>query len=302
MQTNVELPICNQLLSKIADRADFIEFGNKVVSEAIEMEVSAPENQSAVDQWVYRIWRYFGSHTTPDGEWKIDYDADVPPPEKTAWGLQEIREILEQQTTPDYESEDLCLTWGSDDEKTLTVTNFTDSSESDLQYVMHVLFLAGNTDNGPLERTARIFSLKVLSRIASTRMGLEFRIPGPSLVSILSSPNPSKFPVVPNYGCKQFAVTLDQLAFITEPDVLFLIENIESKPEFGSSSYETIIRRSAGVIEAVRRLAMLDLKEKVGWDDVRYPKADEWCQIFGVLLEHYQNMVLALEPFEPYQP
>jgi hypothetical protein len=310
------------------DIADFVEFGNEVVSEAIEMKANAPENQSAIDQWAYSIWRSVGSYITPDGEWKIDYDADVLPPEKTAWDSQEIKEILEQQPTSNHESEDLCLTWGSD-EKTLTITNFTDSEKSDLQYVIHIPFLADNADN-LLERTAHIFTTHLLAKIGPARIRLEFRIPGPSLASVLSSPNPNDLPVgvlynikdgskqerqerlvplqpsnvgiVPNYTCKQFAVILDRPPFITEPGILFLIENMESKPEFGPSGCETIIRRSAGVTEAARRLAMLDLKEEVGWDDVRYLTADEYRCIFGISLEQYQAAVLELEPFEPYQP
>jgi hypothetical protein len=313
------------------DIADFVEFGNEVVSETIEMRANAPNNQSVIDQWAYAIWRSTASYTTPDGEWKIDYDADVPPPEKTAWDSQEINEILKQQPTPNNESQYLSLKWGSgSDEKTLTITNFTDSEESDLQYVIHVPFLADNTDNlSLLERTAHIFTTHILAKIGSARIRLEFQISGSSLASVLSNPNPNDLPIgalyntkdgskqkrlvplqhsnvgiVPNYACEQFAVILDRPAFITEPGILFLIENMESKPEFGPSSRETIIRRSGGVTEASRRLAMLDLKEEVGWDDVRYLTADEWRSIFGVSLAQYQAAVLELElePFEPYQP
>ena len=49
-------------------------------------------------------------------------------------------------------------------------------------------------------------------------------------------------------------------------------------------------------------MLLLNLKEEVGWDDVRYLRADEWRSIFGVSLAQYQAVVLELEPFEPYQP
>ncbi|KAJ6094079.1 hypothetical protein N7467_002924 [Penicillium canescens] len=101
----------------------------------------------------------------------------------------------------------------------------------------------------------------------STRIRLEFRIVGLSLASVLLSPNPnnllerlvplqpSNIDIVPNYTYKRFVVILDRPAFITEPGILFLIENMESKLELGSYGCETSIRRSAGVPEAAISLA-----------------------------------------------
>ena len=75
---------------------------------------------------------------------------------------------------------------------------------------------------------------------------------------------PSNVSIVPNYTYKQFVVIINRLAFITELGILFLIENMESKLEFGPFSCETIIRRSSGVTEAAKRLAMLDLQRRSG--------------------------------------
>ncbi|KAJ6054887.1 hypothetical protein N7499_005837 [Penicillium canescens] len=257
------------------DIADFVKFGKEVVSEAIEMK------------------RSVRSYITPNGEWKIDYDTD---------DSQEVKEILEQQPTPNHESKDLCLTWGSD-KRTLTGTNFINSKESDLQYVIHIPFLADNADN-LLERTAHIFTTHLLAKIGSARIRLEFRIPGLRLASVWSSPHPNDLPVGVLYNTKNGSKQERQERLVPlQPSNVGIVPNYTCKQfAFGPSGCETIIRRSAGMTEAGRRLAMLDLKKEVGWDDVRYLTADEYRCIFGISLEQYQIALLELEPFEPYQP
>ncbi|CAI7571807.1 unnamed protein product [Penicillium pancosmium] len=300
------------------DVVEFVRFvrDSEVVSEVIDMTVNPPRDQYFVNQWVHRMWQSVEYNLTPDGEFEIDYDVDVSPPETTTWNSQDIRDILEQQSPSNYQTEDLYLKWGvGRDDQTLTVTNFTDSEKSDLQYIIHVPFLAHIADNlSLLERTARIFTTQMVSQIGSTRMRFEFRIPGSGLGSVLSSPNPNNLPVgalyIPKDGSKAErhlplqrgnVVILERPAFITEPGILFLIEDLKWKQEF-DCCYGTTIRRSICISEAARRLAMQNLKDGVGWDDLRYLKADEYRRIFGFSLAQYQEAVFGMEPFEPHQP
>lgn len=134
--------------------------------------------------------------------------------------------------------------------------------------------------------------LRTTNYQATITHGSVFSSPDPNDISAgaLYSPNdgskperlvplqPSSEGMVPNFTCKQFSI--DGPAFVNEHSILFLLEDFRMKIEFHPSGYEITNRCNAGISEAMRRLAMLDLKNAAGCDGVRYLKADKFRHIF----------------------
>lgn len=185
------------------------------------------------------------------------------------------------------------------------------SEESDLQYVIFVQFLAEIPDPELLEITGRLFTAHVLSMLDSEKtIRFDFRTSGAILSSILPFPKnitvgalyssetrskrriaplqPYDVGELPSVICKEFAVVLDMPAFITEPGVLFLMNNI--RPGHDSHRHRTIaqVRRSAGMPEVARRLAMLALESR-GLKPKRKVTKGECMSLLGLTLEQYQS-------------
>jgi hypothetical protein len=137
-----------------------------------------------------------------------------------------------------------------------------------------------------LETAARTFTAGIISHLpASKTTYFEFRIPGSSLSSLISAA-PNGFDVGASHEfepglvmralpqCERdfsnrpmphhfFTVVLDKPAFIQEPSVLFYILWTDPSQYIEPQPTDTVIetRRSAGIQEAARRLAMLAVEE-----------------------------------------
>jgi hypothetical protein len=252
---------------------------------------------------------------------QIDYRLHEPPPPALSeenLTSQYVQEVLEQQQqTPEVQSADLnSLFLTIETEKnTVTVTNNSSGGKCDLQYVIYVQFLANIEQEKTtlLESTARTFSAGVVSCLpTSKRVYFEFRIPGSSLSSLISAA-PNGFDVGASHEfeaglvmrippqidrdvfvrplpCHFFTVVLDKPAFIQEPSVLFYTLWTDPsqyiQPQVTDSVIDT--RRSAGIQEAARRLAMLAVEEKIN-DSPRKLTKEEHRELLSLSPEEYEQ-------------
>lgn len=316
-----ELDLVKRLDEPASELQTFAEWGIAVNPEIRDISVDITTDQSVIHSDMKELMRGIYS-TYAYGE--IDYGAHEPPPpvsfDETPTA-QYIQEVLEQQTA-DVQSDSLRLiTRTRAEDNTVTVTNNPDG-ESDLQYVIYVKFLAHieREKTVLLETTARIFTASIISCLAATKtVYFEFRIPGPSLSSLISAA-PDGFnvgalhdydgsvtrvqplirreldtkPLRPHF----FTVVLDKPAIIQEPSVLFYtlwsnpLQCIE--PQVTDRVIET--RRSAGIREAARRLAMLAMEEKLT-DSPRKLTKEEHREILSLSLEAYERK---MKPYYDY--
>ncbi|CAG8903148.1 unnamed protein product [Penicillium egyptiacum] len=296
----------------------FAEYGTGVFPEATEVTVKLKNDQTAMDQYIESMLDYLQKRDASG--WELDYGTDELVSVQTTWDSQQVKEILNEQRTKDLRSMDpdtLSLSRGPRDTE-VTIKNHS-GVESDLQYVIYVQFLADILDPALLETTARLFTAHVISKLGSNKtVRFDFKIPGLSLSSILSFPNDlpvgalhspedgserqrilplrrHDIGILPDTTCEQFAVVLDKPAFVTEPGVLFFMNNLKPK-DFIDHRYPVAeVRRSAGMFEVVRRLAMLGIEEKLGNSPNRDVTKEECLALLGLSLAQYQDAVFEAE-------
>lgn len=308
----------------LADRVDFdelddlpafAEFGTEVRPEANEIVVKSPRSQESVNQDVRSMLDSIQLQRTEDGEMELDYRIDDPAFVQSTWDSPQVRTILNEQLSKAQESanlNNLSVTKGPEDIG-IMVKNHS-SEESDLQYVIFVQFLADIPDPDLLEIVGRLFTSQVLSFLDSKKtVRFDFRVPGASLSSILPISSNitvgalhlladgSKRRVLPleqhevgkvfDTMCDDFAVVLDKPEFITEPGILVLMNNI--KRNYGIQLNRTVaqVRRSAGMPEVARRLAMLAVEENIGLKPKRSVTKEECMSLLDISLEQYQSAI-----------
>ncbi|OQE21359.1 hypothetical protein PENSTE_c012G08121 [Penicillium steckii] len=308
----------------LADRVDFnelddlpafAEFGTEVRPEATEIVVESHQNQYNMDQYVQSMLDSIQMQKTENVGMELDNGIDDPASVQDTWQSHQVRRILDEQRSEAQDSvspDNLFVTQGPQDIG-ITVKNHS-SEESDLQYGIFVQFLEDIPDLDLLEITGRLFTSQVLSLLDSKKtVRFDFRVPGASLSSILPiSSNMtvgalhvledgSKRRVLPleqhdigkifDLVCEDFAVVIDKPEFITEPGVLFLLNNI--KRNYGSQLNRIIaqVRRSAGMPEVARRLAMLAVEENTGLTPHRKVTKEECMSLLGISLEQYQSAI-----------
>ncbi|KAJ5940939.1 hypothetical protein N7516_001107 [Penicillium verrucosum] len=271
----------------------FKEWGISVNPEIRDINVNITTNQGTIKWDIKELMRGIYS-TYVDNQ--IDYGLYEPPPpplsEETP-SLQHIQKVLEQQQqTAEVQSIDsavLRLTWGSEN-NTVSVTNTSSDGECDLQYVIYAQFLADIEQEKSvlLEITARTFAAGIISHLpASKTIYFEFRIPSPSLSSLISAA-PNGFEVGASHEFEPgsviralpqinrdismrpiphtfFTVVLDKPALIQEPSVLFYILWTDPRQYIEPQTTDIVVEtlRSAGIQEAARRLAMLAVEGKL---------------------------------------
>lgn len=297
----------------------FAEWGILVNPEIRDINVNITTDQSGMGFDVKELMRGIYS-TYVYGQ--FDYGLHEPPPpapsEETP-ALPRIQEILEQQqqtaVVQSVDSNVLRLTWGPENE-TVTVTNNSLDGECDVQYVIYVQFLA-DTDQEKtalLEITARTFTAGIISHLPAPKtIYFEFRIPGSSSLSSLMSAAPNGFDVGASHEfetgsvmralpqmCRDFSirplphhfftVVLDKPALIQEPSVLFYTLWTDPPKYIEPEVTDTVIqiRRSAGIQEAARRLAMLAVEEN-SQDRARKLTREEHRQLLSLSLEEYEQ-------------
>lgn len=214
----------------------------------------------------------------------IDYGFGEALPVETKFDAQQTKEILKRQETDEIQAVDqskLYLTWND-----VTLTISSKSSDCDIQYVVYVPFLAGIQDSSLLETTARTFTAAIISQLGFNKsIRLQFKIPSSSSLSYLLSQR-NEFPVgalhtldagtrqertlpfgIGDYAYepiphKFFAVVLDRPSFVTQPGVLFFTVLNELQEEMEPTEINLVnVKRSAGIPEVARRLAMLAVEE-----------------------------------------
>ncbi|CAP80281.1 hypothetical protein E8E15_007562 [Penicillium rubens] len=320
-----KLPMIKRLGGPATELETFKEWGISVDSEIRDINVDITTDQSGFgfDMKDLMVGRY---STYVYG--KIDYGLHEPPPpspsEETPT-LQHVQEALEQQKMAEIQSIDsevLRLTWGPEN-STLTVTNNPSDGECDLQYVIYVQFLAHieQERTAVLETTARTFTAGIMSHLPLPKsMYFEFRIPdSDSLSSLISSP-PNGFDIgashefeagsgtfiraLPQgsrdysfrpYAHHYFTVVLDKPSFIQEPGVLFFTIWSDPLPEVDidpDTTTDRVIetRRSAGIYEATRRLAMLSVEDNVQ-DSPRKLTQEEHAELLSLSPEEYEQQM-----------
>ncbi|OQE26076.1 hypothetical protein PENFLA_c007G04539 [Penicillium flavigenum] len=294
-----KLPMIKRLGRPATELQTFKEWGISVDPEIrdIDVDITTDQNGFGFDMRDLMIGCY---STYVYG--KFDYglhEPPSPPPSEETPTLHHIQEALEQQKqTAKIQSiidlKVLRLTWGPEN-STVTVTNKPSDGECDLQYVIYVQFLADieQERTALLETTARIFNACIMSHLPVTKtIYFEFRIPGSSLSSLISPP-PNGFDIgachefeaglgtliraLPQgsrdysfrpYAHHYFTAVLDKPTFVQEPGVLFFTIWSDPSPEIvidPDATTDRVIetRRSAGIHEATRRLAMLSVEENV---------------------------------------
>ncbi|OJJ00270.1 hypothetical protein ASPVEDRAFT_70519 [Aspergillus versicolor CBS 583.65] len=315
-----ELDLVRRLDKPASELETFAEWGIAVNPEIRDINVDITTDQSVIHSDMKERLRGIYS-TYAYGE--IDYGLHEPPPpapsDETPTA-QYIQEVLEQQTGDDVQSDSLRLITRTED-NTVTVTNNPDG-ESDLQYVIYVKFLA-HIEGGKtalLETTARTFTAGIISCLAASKtVYFEFRIPGPSLSSLISAA-PDGFdvgalheydgsitrvqpligrelytrPLRPHF----FTVVLDKPAIIQEPSLLFYTLWSDPLQYLEPESTDSVIEigRSAGIREAARRLAMLAVEEKLT-DSPRKLTKEEHRGILSLSAEEYEHK---MKPYYDY--
>ncbi|KAJ6186194.1 hypothetical protein N7519_007495 [Penicillium mononematosum] len=299
-----KLPMIKRLGRPATELQTFKEWGISVDSEIrdINVDITTDQRGFGFDMKDLMLGRY-STYETPI--------------------LQHIQEALEQQQTAEIQSIDpkvLRLTWGPE-KSTLTVTNNPWDGECDLQYVIYVQFLAGIEEErtAVLETTARTFTAGLMSHLpVSKTMYFEFRIPDSSFLSSLISSPPNGFDIgaahefepgsgtfiraLPQgsrdysfrpYAHHYFTVVLDKPSFIQEPGVLFFTIWSDPSPEVEidpDTTTDRVIetRRSAGIHELTRRLAMLSVEENVQ-DSARKLTREEHRELLSLSPEEYEQ-------------
>jgi hypothetical protein len=313
------LDMIKRLDSPATDLQTFVEWGISVNPEIRDINVNITTDQNEMGSDLKELMRGIYS-TYVYGQ--IDYGLHEPPPpapfEETPT-LQCIQEILEQQQqTPEVQSVDsnaIHLTRGFEGKSVTATNNFSDQ-ECDLQYVIYVQFLAGieQEKTALLETTARIFTAGIISHLlASKTIYFEFRIPSSSSLSSLISAVPNGFDIGASHEFETgsvmralpqlsrdlsirplphhfFTVVLDNPAFIQEPSVLFYTLWTDPPQYIEPQTTDTVIetRRSAGVQEAARRLAMLAVEDKTQ-DSIRKLTREEHRELLSLSPEEYEQ-------------
>jgi hypothetical protein len=183
------------------------------------------------------------------------------------------------------------------------------------KYVIYVQFLANieQEKTALLETTARTFTAGIISCLAASKtIYFEFRIPGSSLSSLISAA-PNGFDVGASYEFEVgsvmralpqisrdisihplphyfFTVVLDKPAFIQEPSVLFYTLGTDPSQYIEPQTTDTVIetRRSAGIQEAARRLAMLAVEEKINHSPRKLTR-EEHRELLSMSPEEYEQ-------------
>ncbi|KAJ5100503.1 hypothetical protein N7456_006555 [Penicillium angulare] len=301
----------------LTDLPSFAEWGAGVRPEATEIEVFLRKDQHNMYDYVQSMLTRLRMHKTGNDEAGLDYGIDNLVSEQTTWNSQQVRRILDRQRSEALGPVKLgTLSVTKSDNDGITVKNHY-SEESDIRYVIFVQFLADIQDPDLLETTGRLFTAHVLSMLDSNKtVQFDFRISGASLSYILpfpknitvgalySSEDGSKRRVLPlqphDIGklpcetCEEFSVVLDRPEFITEPGVLFVMNNIGPNDDSDRTIRKAEVRRSAGMPEVTRRLAMLALEEKRGWKFKRKVTKEECMSLLGLSLEQYQSALFGL--------
>ncbi|KAB8217947.1 hypothetical protein BDV33DRAFT_193140 [Aspergillus novoparasiticus] len=284
----------------------FAEWGILVDPEIRDINVKITTDQSEMGSDLKELMTRIYS-TYIYGE--IDYGLHEPPPPAPTESLtfQRTQQILEQQRQMieglSVALNVLHLTWGPE-HKTVTVTNYSLDSEYDLQYEKTAL----------LETTARTFTAGIVSHLlASKTIYFEFRIPGSSSLSCLLSAPPNGFDVGASHEFEAgttmralpqinrdlsirplphhfFTVVLDKPSFIQEPGVLFYTLWTDPRQYIESQTGDIIIetRRSAGVHEAARRLAMRAGEEN-NQETARKTTREEHMELLSLSPEEYEQ-------------
>ncbi|KAJ6080521.1 hypothetical protein N7467_010274 [Penicillium canescens] len=313
-----KLDMIKRLDSPATELQTFAEWGISVNPEIRDINVNITTDQSEMGFDMKELFR--GIYSTYVYR-QIDYGLHEPPlpaPSEETPTLQHIQEVLEQQQqTAEVQSVDsnlLRLTLRPEN-NTVTVTNNSSDGECDLQYVIYVQFLANieQEKTALLETTACTFTAGIISCLpASKTIYFEFRIPGSSLSSLISAA-PNGFDVGASYEFEAgsvmralpqisrdvsigplphhfFTVVLDKPAFIQEPSVLFYTLWTDPSQYIEPQTTNTVIetRRSAGIQEAARRLAMLAVEEKIN-DSPRKLTREEHRELLSLSPEEYEQ-------------
>ncbi|RMZ48625.1 hypothetical protein AFCA_008549 [Aspergillus flavus] len=316
-----KLDMIKRLGSPATNLRTFAEWGILVNPETRDINVKTTADQSEMGSDLKELVTGIYS-TYVYGE--IDYGLHEPPPPALSETLtfHHTQQILEQQRQMiEGQSVDLNvlhLTWGPE-HKTVTVTNYSLDSEYDLQYVIYVQFLADieQDKTALLETVARTFTAGIISHLpASKTIYFEFRIPGSSSLSSLLSAPPNGFDVGASHEFESgttmralplinrdfsirplphhfFTVVLDKPSCIHEPGVLFYTLWTDPRQYIESQTADIIIetRRSAGIHEAARRLAMLAVEEN-NQDSARKFTREEHVELLSLSPEEYEQKMI----------
>lgn len=182
--------------------------------------------------------------------------------------------------------------------------------------MIYVQFLA-DIEQGKtalLETTARTFTAGIISHLPAPKtISFEFQIPASSSLSSLISAAPNGFEVGASHEFEAgsvvralpqprrefsirplphhfFTVVLDKPAIIQEPSVLFYTLWTDPSQYIEPQTTDTVIetRRSAGILEAARRLAMLAGEEKIQ-DSARKLTREEHRKLLSLSPEEYEQ-------------
>lgn len=307
-----QLEITTRLSCSVHELRRAVNMGIEVYPEAYEVDVEL-RDQEYTDQSVHDLLGPLILQR-PAGGVAIDFGVGEPLPAPTTLDSNQMMEILRNQQIADIQSVDpstLHLTWGSGD-KEVTVTNKLSSEECDLQYVVYVPFLANTPDSVQLETTARTFTAGIISYLASEKtVCFDFRVSDSlSCIAFLSNEVPVGALHSLDHGSRRervlplnnsdswrgpmpfkfFAVVLDKPEFITEPGVLFLTVFQDLKETLNEGNVAQA-RRSAGLPEAARRLAMLSVEEGLGDKPKRLLSAEEHRSMLGVSEAEYSSLL-----------
>ncbi|KAK6814470.1 hypothetical protein RU639_009372 [Aspergillus parasiticus] len=295
----------------------FAEWGILVNPEIRDINVKITTDQSEMGSDLKELMTRIYS-TYVYGEIDYGIHEPLPPAPTETLTFQRTQQILEQQRQiiegQSVALNVLHLTWGPE-HKTVTVTNYPLDSEYDLQYVIYVQFLADiEQDKTLLETTARTFTAGIISHLPAPKtIYFEFRIPGSSCLSSLLSAPPNGFDVGASHEFEAgttmralpqinrdfsirplphhfFTVVLDKPSFIQEPGVLFYTLWTDPRQYIESQTGDIIIetRRSAGIHEAARRLAMLAVEEN-NQDSARKLTREEHMELLSLSPEEYEQ-------------
>lgn len=292
-----QLDLTSRLSVSAHNMSTFTRRGIQVFPEARDIEVSIESSQEMIgaDTMIQLTDMVRKSSGELDGGLDEPFAEGLEP---AALDAQQVQELLEQQQqTAEIQPVDSCtlhLDRGLDD-RALMITNSA-KQECDLQYTVYAPFLAHLPDPdlpSLLETTARTFTAAVISRLPGDKtVRFEFKVPPTSsLWSIASSHASTLKPgalhtfddgsrrervlplsrsdVTPSSRehYKSFFVVVDKPAFVEEPGVLFLISrtNALQDPSLIEANHgETVLetRRSAGIPETARRLAVTAVEEQ----------------------------------------
>lgn len=259
-----------------------------------------------------------------DRDCKVDYELDedeAQPMPSPSDGTRHIIDVLTQQLQG-LSLDSFHLTRGPRP-KAVAITNKASDSPgaSDLQYVVYTPFPGNIQDPADLlETTARLLTASIIAHIPPNKtVYFEFHVPGSSVSYVLPEhPQPLQdlpfalgapqtletsqrkraLPLCPEDWiyrmldpCRLFAVVLDRPSFITEPGVLFMKVTSNYPPDGDDDELWMDVRRSAGMPEVARRLAMLAVeKHQAGAADTRrILSREEYSTVWSTLPESYKE-------------